>query len=77
MVVRNGTVRGFLIGVNLVDTVSATAAGHLVENIRALANAVIKARPAAAKGRYVRTVHLCSTMGPSVAIDVAALETSA
>jgi large subunit ribosomal protein L1 len=51
--------------------------GQLADNIRALAGAVIKARPAAAKGRYVRTVHLCSTMGPSVAIDVASLEASA
>lgn len=49
----------------------------LADNIRALAGAVIKARPAAAKGRYLRTVHLCSTMGPSVAIEVAHLEANA
>jgi len=30
---------------------------------------VIKAKPAVAKGKYVRSATICSTMGPGVAID--------
>jgi large subunit ribosomal protein L1 len=47
---------------------------QLVANARTLIDAVIRARPAAAKGRYVRSVYLSSTMGPGVAVDVQALE---
>jgi large subunit ribosomal protein L1 len=43
----------------------------LLENFAALVDAVIKARPAAAKGTYVKTVTLSSTMGPSVRVDAA------
>jgi large subunit ribosomal protein L1 len=32
-------------------------------------NAVVKAKPAAAKGKYVRSVTICSTMGPGIALD--------
>jgi large subunit ribosomal protein L1 len=32
---------------------------------------VIKAKPAVAKGKYVRSATVCSTMGPGVAIDTA------
>ena len=35
---------------------------------------VQKAKPSAAKGRYVHTVYLCSTMGPGVQIDLVSLE---
>ncbi len=41
----------------------------LAENIRALVDAVIRVRPASAKGKYVKSVHLASTMGPGVSID--------
>lgn len=40
----------------------------LVENARALLDAIAAARPSAAKGTYVRTVNLASTMGPSVSV---------
>src|SRR5271156_85810 len=43
----------------------------LVENATTLLNAVIKAKPSAAKGKYVKSVTVCSTMGPGVALDVA------
>jgi large subunit ribosomal protein L1 len=33
---------------------------------------VVKAKPSAAKGKYVRTATLCSTMGPGVQLDVTA-----
>jgi len=46
----------------------------LVENTEALLNAVQKAKPAAAKGKYVRSVVLSSTMGPGIPIDVAGVE---
>ncbi|MCX6625526.1 MAG: 50S ribosomal protein L1 [Acidobacteria bacterium] len=42
----------------------------LLENASTLIQAVVKAKPAAAKGKYVRSATLCSTMGPGVALDV-------
>ena len=42
----------------------------LVDNATTLMQAVIKAKPAAAKGKYVRSVTLCSTMSPGVPLDV-------
>jgi large subunit ribosomal protein L1 len=46
-------------------------ATKLVENATTLLNAVIKAKPSAAKGKYVKSVTVCSTMGPGVHLDVA------
>ena len=43
----------------------------LVENIRAFVGAVSRAKPAGAKGAYLRKVSLSSTMGPGVSIDLA------
>ncbi len=43
----------------------------LVENFNTLMNAIIKARPAAAKGQYVRSCTVASTMGPGVKINQA------
>jgi large subunit ribosomal protein L1 len=43
----------------------------LIENTEALIAAVQKAKPAAAKGKYVRSIFLGSTMGPSVPVDPA------
>jgi large subunit ribosomal protein L1 len=45
------------------------AADKLVENAASLISAVIKAKPAVAKGKYVRSTTLCSTMGPGVSVD--------
>ncbi len=45
-------------------------AGKLVENASTLLNAVVRAKPAAAKGKYVKSVTVCSTMGPGVPLDV-------
>src|SRR6202167_4469332 len=46
--------------------------GKLLENASSLIQAVIKAKPAAAKGKYVKSVTICSTMGPGVHLDVTA-----
>jgi large subunit ribosomal protein L1 len=45
------------------------ASEKLLENANTLLNAVVKAKPAAAKGKYVRSVTICSTMGPGIALD--------
>jgi large subunit ribosomal protein L1 len=42
----------------------------LLENANSLIQAVIKAKPSAAKGKYVKSATLCSTMGPGVPLDV-------
>jgi large subunit ribosomal protein L1 len=39
------------------------------ENYEALMEAIVKAKPAAAKGQYVKSVSLASTMGPGVKIN--------
>jgi large subunit ribosomal protein L1 len=44
--------------------------GKLVENVRAFVNAVAKAKPAGAKGAYMKKIALSSTMGAGVTIDV-------
>ena len=46
------------------------ATDKLLENASSLIQAVIKAKPAAAKGKYVKSVTICSTMGPGVHLDV-------
>ena len=50
---------------------------QLLDNAMALAKSVIKAKPAAAKGRYVRSIAISSTMGPGVPIDTASVEAGA
>jgi large subunit ribosomal protein L1 len=47
--------------------------GKLVENIRAFADAVAKAKPAGAKGTYIERVAITSTMGPGVKVDPASV----
>ncbi|MGH9145273.1 MAG: 50S ribosomal protein L1 [Vicinamibacterales bacterium] len=44
---------------------------NLVENAHALVDSIVKAKPAAAKGKYLKSVTLSSTMGPGVRIDTA------
>ena len=47
------------------------AQDKLLANADSLIQAVIKAKPSAAKGKYVKSVTICSTMGPGVPLDVA------
>jgi large subunit ribosomal protein L1 len=52
------------------------SAKNLAENASALLNAVVRAKPAAAKGKYVKKITLTSTMGPGVPIDHIEAETA-
>ncbi len=49
-------------------------AEKLSDNARALISSVVRAKPASAKGRYVRSIVVSSTMGPGVPIDLASVE---
>ena len=49
----------------------------LIENATALAASVLKAKPVAAKGKYVKSVNLSSTMGPGIPIDTVSVEAEA
>ena len=44
-------------------------ADKLLENYETVMNAIIKAKPAAAKGQYIKSVAISTTMGPSMYID--------
>src|SRR2546426_11816129 len=56
-----------------VGKVSFTA-DRLVENARTLIDSVVKAKPAASKGKYVRSIYISSTMGPGIRVDLTAIE---
>ena len=53
------------------------SADQLKDNASAVINAVRKAKPSAAKGKYVRSIYISSTMSPSVQIDTAVAEAKA
>jgi large subunit ribosomal protein L1 len=46
-------------------------AQNLIDNAHALVDSVVKAKPAAAKGKFLRSVTMSSTMGPGIVIDTA------
>ena len=48
----------------------------LLENTNALISSVIKAKPSGAKGKYVKSVYLSSTMGPGISVDANAMTAS-
>jgi large subunit ribosomal protein L1 len=52
-------------------------AANLVENVRAFVGAIGRAKPAGAKGTYIKKVSLSSTMGPGVKIEVGSLSAPA
>jgi large subunit ribosomal protein L1 len=52
-------------------------APKLAENAHALIAAILKAKPAAAKGKFVKRITLTSTMGPGINVDLAEAETLA
>lgn len=49
-------------------------ADNLAANAQALLSAILKAKPAAAKGKFLKRITLSSTMGPGIQIDAAAVE---
>ncbi len=49
-------------------------AKNLIDNAHALVESVVKAKPAAAKGKYLKSVTVSSTMGPGVAIDTGQID---
>jgi len=52
-------------------------ASRLQDNIRALVGALMKAKPSTAKGQYLRSITLSSTMGPGIKVDSGVFQTSA
>jgi large subunit ribosomal protein L1 len=55
----------------LIGKVSFTTE-DLVENMAAVMEAIVKARPAASKGTYIRKVAICNSMGPAIRVDATA-----
>jgi len=47
---------------------------NLVANAHALVDSVVRAKPSAAKGKYLKAVTLSSTMGPGITIDTAHID---
>lgn len=52
------------------------AVEKILENIRAYVAAVLKAKPASARGNYIKSIRLTSTMGPGVKVDLRDMEIS-
>jgi large subunit ribosomal protein L1 len=44
---------------------------QLVENYGAVLDEIVRAKPAAAKGKYIKSINIASTMGPSIELDPA------
>ena len=49
---------------------------NLIDNASALLDSIVKAKPSAAKGKYLRSITVSSTMGPGIRIDEVRLESS-
>ena len=47
------------------------AEAQLLENYGAVLDEIVRAKPAAAKGKYLKSIHIATTMGPSIALDPA------
>ena len=47
----------------------------LLANANALVDSIVRAKPSAAKGRYLKSITVSSTMGPGIRIDTASIET--
>ncbi|HTU71039.1 MAG TPA: 50S ribosomal protein L1 [Candidatus Baltobacteraceae bacterium] len=70
--IKAGKVEYRLDKAGIIHTIVGKAAfdeHQLLENVSALLDAIVRAKPSAAKGTYLRSVTLASTMGPGVKID--------
>ncbi|MDA1061755.1 MAG: 50S ribosomal protein L1 [Chloroflexi bacterium] len=70
---KSGRVEFRLDRTNLVHTAIGKASfsdEQLTENLSAIIEEIVKARPSATKGQYIRAATLTSTMGPAVAVEV-------
>ena len=70
---KSGRVEFRLDRTNLVHTAIGKASfsdEQLTENLSAIVDEIVKARPSATKGQYIRSATLTSTMGPAVAVEV-------
>lgn len=47
---------------------------QIVENIKSFYNQVVKDKPSDAKGNFIKSVHICSTMGPGIKINYKGIE---
>ena len=58
------------------STIAKTSfeAEKIAENAKTLLNAILRARPATLKGKYVKSVFISSTMSPSIRVDISELE---
>jgi large subunit ribosomal protein L1 len=50
---------------------------RIYENAKALIEAVLRAKPPSSKGKYVKSISICSTMSPGIWVDEASVETAA
>jgi large subunit ribosomal protein L1 len=48
----------------------------LVDNLNAVIDAILKAKPAGAKGQYIKSATVCTTMGPGVKLDLKSINAS-
>ena len=51
------------------DNLKGIVSDKLLENYETIINAIIKAKPAAAKGQYIKSVAITTTMGPGIFIN--------
>ena len=72
--IKAGKVEYRLDKANIIHTVIGKASfgeAKLKENMTALMDAIVKAKPAAAKGKYIRSLTICPAMGPGVKLNPA------
>ena len=70
-----GEISPFIYGAVLFVLILTSFFGSPIRNTRALINAVMRAKPATSKGRYVKKVNIASTMSPGILLDEMSLST--
>ena len=78
--IKGGKVEYRLDKTGIVHTIVGKASfdeGQLAENVATLLDAIVRAKPPAAKGTYLRSITLSSTMGPGVRVDPTRIKATA